>query len=83
MNSWLIAAAVLAVGLAPCGVACLRGETMPRLVALELASTVAAILMVLLAEGYGLPSMYDLSLSAALLSLPAILVFAHFLERWL
>jgi multicomponent Na+:H+ antiporter subunit F len=83
MNAWLIAAAVLTLGLVPCGIVCLRGRTMDRLVALELTGLLTALLVVLLAEGYDRPSLYDLALALAFQSFPSTMVFAHFLERWL
>lgn len=83
MNAWLIAAAVLTLGLVPCGIVCARARTMDRLAAVELAGTVTVLLIVLLAEGLQRPSLYDLALALALLAFPAGLVFAHFLERWL
>lgn len=83
MNAWLIAATVLMFGLVPCGLVCIRGDTIDRLVALELAGILSIILTVMLAEGLARPSLYDLALALALLSFPAMMVFAHFLERWL
>lgn len=83
MNPWLIAATALAVGLVPCGLVCLRGRTVERLVALELAGLLTPLAVVLLAEGFDRVSLYDLALTLALLSFPSTLVFAHFLERWL
>ena len=35
MNPWLIAATALMVGCPPCGLVCVRGSTMDRLVALD------------------------------------------------
>ena len=83
MNEWLVAAFVLAIGFVPCGIVVVTGRTMDRLVALELAGVIASLLLVLLAEGFSRPSLYDLALTTALLSLPGGLVFTHFLERWL
>jgi multicomponent Na+:H+ antiporter subunit F len=83
MNVWLMAATALAVGLLPCGVVCLRGRTVDRLVALELAGLLSALIIVLLAEGFDRVSLYDLALALVLLSFASTLVFAHFLERWL
>ena len=67
----------------PCGFVCVRGRTMDRLVALELAGLLTPLVVVLLAEGFDCVSLYDIALSLALLSVPSTLVFAHFLERWL
>jgi multisubunit Na+/H+ antiporter MnhF subunit len=83
VNAWLIAATILAPGLLGCGIVSARARTVDRLVALELAGVLMTLLVVLLAEGYGRPSLYDLALALALLSFPSTLVFAHFLERWL
>lgn len=83
MNFWLTAAVVLCIGLAMCGYVCLSGRTMDRLIALELAGVIVITQVVLLAEGTGRPSIYDLALALALLSFPSGIVFAHFLERWL
>ncbi len=83
MNAWLVAATALLLGLVPCGYVSIRGRTMDRLVALELAGVLTALIMVALAEGLDRPSLYDLALALALLSLPSTIVYAHFLERWL
>ncbi len=83
MNPWLIAALALVVGLVPCGWVCLRGRTMERLVAVELAGLLTALAVVLLAEGFDRVSLYDLALTLVLLSFASTMVFAHFLERWL
>ncbi|HEX4129193.1 MAG TPA: monovalent cation/H+ antiporter complex subunit F [Pirellulales bacterium] len=83
MNAWLIAATALVPGLLACGWIGSRAATMDRLVALELAGSLMPLVVVLLAEGYARPSLYDLALTLAVLSLPGTIVFAHFLERWL
>ena len=83
MNCWLIAALVLALGLFPCGLVCVRTRTLNRLVAVQLAGLLVALLIVLLAEGLQRPSLYDLALAVGLLSYPSTMVFARFLERWL
>jgi multicomponent Na+:H+ antiporter subunit F len=83
MNPWLIGAGVLLVALVPCGIVAVRAETMDRLVAVELAGTITTLLLVTLAQALGRPAVFALALALALLSVPAALVFAHFLERWL
>ncbi len=83
MNPWLIGAGVLMLAWIPCGIVALRGDAMDRLVALEMAGVFAALIVLLLAEGMQRPSVFDLALALALLSLPSGLVFAHFLGRWL
>lgn len=83
MNAWLLAAVGLMAALVPCGLACLRAGRFDRLVALELATVVSVLLLVLLAEGLDRASYYDLALTLALLAFPGTLAFARSLERWL
>lgn len=83
MNVWLIAATALLLGLIPCGVVCLRGAPMQRLVALEMAGTLDVLVLLLLAQGFDQPPFYDLALVLALLSFAGGLVFVRFLERWI
>jgi multisubunit Na+/H+ antiporter MnhF subunit len=83
VNWWLTAAAALLPPLAAAGFSAAT-QTLPgRLVAQEFAGTVALFALMLLAVGYDQPSFIDLALTLALLSLPAALAYAHFLERWL
>ena len=83
MNPWLGSAFVLLVLMVPCLIACLRGDFVNRLVALEAASAMAAIILLLLTEGYSRVPFVDLSLTMALLAFGGGLVFARFFERWL
>ncbi len=83
MNPWLLAATVLLFALVPCGIAAFRGTPMDRLVGLEMADIVVALILILLAQGMNRPSLYDLALALSLLAFGGGLVFARFLERWL
>jgi multisubunit Na+/H+ antiporter MnhF subunit len=83
VNAWLIAATALALGFIPCAVVCLRREAMDGLAAVEMAGVLAIWIIVLLAEGSQRAILYDLALALAVLSFPAGMVFANFLERWL
>ncbi len=83
MNMWLAAAAAILVCLVPCGIVCLRGEPIDRLVGLELAGVIATFVLVLLAEGFHRIPFFDIPLALALLSFAGGLVFARFLERWM
>ena len=83
MNVWLWASLGMMVSLIPCAIVCLRGKPMDRLVGLEMAASVEALLMLLLAQGFHRISFYDLAVTLALLSFGGGLVFARFLERWL
>jgi|GEM_PF-273766 len=83
MNEWLVAALALLVGLVPCGVVCLRGDPVNRLVGLEMAGTVDTLVLLLLAQAYDRAIYFDLALALALLSFAGGMVFARFLERWI
>jgi len=83
MNPWLIAAVPLALTLLPPAFVALRGTLVQRLIAVQLASVIGAVLFVVLSYGFGQPSFLDLALTLVLLSLPGTLTFTLFLERWL
>lgn len=82
MNAWLVTATALMVGLLPCLWVCLRQPPIDALVALELASTITTLVLLLLAQGYRRDPFMDLALISALLSFAGALTFARFLERW-
>ena len=79
MNVWLTAATVLLAGLVPCGWVLLRGRLSDALVALELASTLVTVVLVLLAEGFDRSSYFTLPLAAAAVSFVGSLVLVRFL----
>ncbi len=84
MNVWLVAATVLLLGLVPCGWVLLRGQLLDALVALELASTVATVVLLLLAEGFHRSSYFTVPLVLAAMSFVGALIFVRFFgERWL
>ena len=84
MNVWLIGATALLSGLLPCGWVLLRGRLNEALVALELASTVVTVVLVLLAEGFHRSSYFTLPLVLAALSFVGTLALIRFLGgRWL
>ncbi len=83
MNVWLQSAVVLQFALIPCGIMAFRKSAMERIVGLEMASMVATLLLIFLAEGMHRPPFYDLALALALLAFGGGLVFVRFLERWL
>lgn len=61
----------------------LRGGVAHRLAAVQLASVVTALILVLMSFAFDQTSLIDLPLTLVLLSLPGALMLAHFLERWL
>ena len=83
MNIWLTAALALLPALAAAGALAATGDIPNRFVAVELASTLVVFMLMLLSVGYDQPSFIDLAITLALLSFPATLAYAHFLERWL
>jgi multisubunit Na+/H+ antiporter MnhF subunit len=83
MNAWLAAVIAMLPPLAvPIWVA-LTGRAAARLVAVQLAASVAAFALVLMSFAFDQPSFIDLPLTLAFLSLPGTLLFTVFLERWL
>lgn len=84
MNVWLVAATVLLAGLVPCGWVLLRNRIEDALVAVELISTIVAVVLLLLAEGFHRSSYFELALVLAAMSFVGALVFVRFLgDRWL
>jgi multicomponent Na+:H+ antiporter subunit F len=84
MSAWLAGALALCAGLVPCAAVALRAQdVMERVVALEMASVLVTLALVMLAEAMQRPLFLDLALTQALLSFGGGLVFARFLERWL
>ncbi len=83
MNYWLWSALALLLALLPCLYVAASKGTEDRLAALEFASCIVTIEMVLLAEGLHRPSFYDLPLTLAFLSFGGGMVFARFVQRWL
>lgn len=84
MNVWLVAATVLLAGLVPCGWVLLRGRIEDALVAVELVSTLVAVVLLLLAEGFHRSIYFELALVLAAMSFVGGLVFVRFIgDRWL
>jgi multicomponent Na+:H+ antiporter subunit F len=83
MNLWIGAALAMLVALVPCGMLCLHGNVVRRLVGLEFTGIVVTLELELLAQATHRSYLYDLALAQGVLTLGAGLVFARFLERWL
>jgi multisubunit Na+/H+ antiporter MnhF subunit len=80
VTAWHAAAVALAVALGACGWAASRGRLAGRVAALELASAVSVTLLLCVAQATRRASFEDLALALALLSFPAGLLYARFLE---
>lgn len=83
MSAWLIATLCLAPPLALLVAMCARGPLARRLVAAQAASSVALLLLIAMTFAFGQASSIDLAMALGLLTLPASLLFALFVERWL
>jgi multisubunit Na+/H+ antiporter MnhF subunit len=83
VSAWLAGTLAVSAGLLPCAAVALRADdVMERVVALEMASVLLTLALVMLAEAMQRPLFLDLALTQALLSFGGGLVFARFLERW-
>jgi multisubunit Na+/H+ antiporter MnhF subunit len=81
VNVWLVAATVLLVALVlPFGLL-VRAPPIDALVALELVSVVATLVLLLLSEGFHRSIYTTVPLVLAALGLVSGLVFARFMER--
>jgi len=82
VNASLFAAAALsAVGLPLCLARTAVGSVLSRLVGLQLAGSVVALVLVLIADGAGRSSYLDIALVLSLLSFAGTLVFLRFMQR--
>jgi multisubunit Na+/H+ antiporter MnhF subunit len=82
MNVWMIATTVLLTGLLPCLWVAMRGSIISALAALELASTITTLALLMIAQGLRRDPFVDLALVSAILSFAGALAFVRFLERW-
>lgn len=82
MNFWLLATAALLLGFVPCGIIARRYTVLDALVALEMASLLAVLALLLMAVGFNRAPFTDLALVLAVLSFGGSLVFVRFVERW-
>ncbi|HVW54454.1 MAG TPA: monovalent cation/H+ antiporter complex subunit F [Rhizobiaceae bacterium] len=80
---WLAASLALLPPFAAAVVMAGRGDVPSRLVAFEMAVSLAAILLVTFDFAFDQASSIDLALTLTLLGLPGTLVIALFAERWL
>lgn len=80
MNVWFVGATILLIALVPCGVVLLRGQILEALVALELAGTVVAVVLLLIAEGFHRNSYYTLPLVLAFTNFVGVLIFIRFVS---
>jgi multisubunit Na+/H+ antiporter MnhF subunit len=83
MSAWMAATIALLPPFALAAFAACRGRIAERLIAVQLATVFAMILLALMSFAFDQSAFIDLPLTLAFLSLPGTLVMAVFLERWL
>lgn len=83
MSIWLLAVLALLPPVAAAMLAGCRGSTANRLVAVQLATALTALMLAVMTFAFDQSSFIDLALVVALLGLPGTLLMALFLERWL
>lgn len=81
MSVWLAASIAMLAGLAPCTVACLRGDIGAALAALNVAGTTTALILVTLSVAFTRQAFVDLAVVLAPLSIGGSLAFVRYLER--
>lgn len=83
MNGFVIAAIAMLAGTVPCALVIWRGEVMAAAVAYEAISSIAVMVLALLAEGFRRTGEFELPVLLAVLLFGSGLVFVRLLERWL
>lgn len=82
-NGMLFGAELLFIPMALALWVIISGDTVRRLIALQLAGMLAATQLVLLSIVFASEEFADLGVALALLSIGATIAYGHFLERWL
>jgi multisubunit Na+/H+ antiporter MnhF subunit len=83
VNGFVIAAIAMLAGTVPCALVIWRGEVMAAVVAYEAISSIAVMVLALLAEGFRRTGEFELPVLLAVLLFGSGLVFVRLLERWL
>jgi multicomponent Na+:H+ antiporter subunit F len=83
LNAWGVASLALVPALAFCLWCAARGAVAQRLVAAQFGGSIATFQLAALTFALSEPSSVDLALTLTILTLPATLLFAVFVERWL
>ena len=83
MTAFVVAAIGMLAGIIPCGIVLVRGKLMEAVVAYEFISSIAVMVLILLAQGFRRPAEFELPVVLAVLLFGSGLVFVRSLERWL
>jgi multisubunit Na+/H+ antiporter MnhF subunit len=81
VNVWLLAALALLPALLACGVVCFRSSALSGLVAMELASAISVVELMLFSEGTHRQPFIDLALVLAVMGFVGSLAFARLMEH--
>ena len=81
--SFVIAAIVMLAAMVPAGVVLCKGDLPGAVVAYEFITSVAVMVLALLAQAFRRPSEFELPVLMAVLLFGAGLVFVRVIERWL
>lgn len=83
MTGFVIAAIAMLLGLIPCGIVILRGKLAEAVVAYQVVSAVAVMVLILLCQAFHRSDEFELAVILGVLFPGSGLVFARALERWL
>lgn len=83
MNPWTVATWALVPALVVPVLVGFRHEAATRLVAVQFATVITSLLLVLMSFAFDQSSYLDLALALTVLTLPGTLLMAAFIERWL
>lgn len=83
MTLWLVAIVALLPAFAVPVAVALRAPMNGRLVAVQLASALAMVILALMSFAFDQESTIDLALALVLLSVPGTYLYSLFMERWL
>lgn len=81
--SFIVAAIAMLIALIPAGTVLIRGEVPEAIVGYEFITSVAVMILALLAQGFQRPSLFELPVLLAVLMYGSGLVFVRAMERWL
>jgi multicomponent Na+:H+ antiporter subunit F len=83
VTAFVVAAIGMLIAVIPCGIVLIRGQLMEAVVAYEFISSIAVMVLILLAQGFRRPAEFELPVLLAVLLFGSGLVFVRALERWL
>ena len=83
MNPWLVATILLLPPLLVPVYVAARADANNRLVAVQVSSTLAALIIALMTFAFDQSSFIDVALCVSLLAVPCTYLYTVFMERWL